>query len=49
MDEIISVYNFVSEENKRYEELYNATSSADYLNKVRDLAVFEKYNITMEE
>lgn len=49
MDEINSVYNFVLSENKRYEELYETTGSADYLNKVRDLAVFKKYDITTEE
>jgi hypothetical protein len=48
MDEINSVYNFVLSENKRYEELYETTGSADYLNKVRDLSVFEKYDITTE-
>lgn len=48
MDEINSVYNFVLLENKRYEELYETTGSADYLNKVRDLSVFEKYDITTE-
>lgn len=43
-DEIISVYNYVLSENKKYEELYDKTQYDGYLDKIRDTDVFEQFD-----
>lgn len=49
--EIISVYNYVLAENKKYEELYDKTQYDGYLDKIRDIDIFEKFDFinTCEE
>lgn len=43
-DEIIAVYNYVLSENKKYEELYDKTQYDGYLDKIRDIDVFKKFD-----
>lgn len=43
-DEIIAVYNYVLSENKKYEEIYDKTQYDGYLDKIRDIDVFEKFD-----
>lgn len=47
-DEIIAVYNYVLSENKKYEELYDKTQYDGYLDKIRDIDVFEHFNFLEE-
>lgn len=47
-DEIIAVYNYVLSENKKYEELYDKTQYDGYLDKIRDIDVFEHFNFLKE-
>lgn len=46
--EIISVYNYVLAENKKYEELYDKTQYDGYLDKIRDIDVFDKFDFIKE-
>lgn len=48
-DEIISVYNYVFSENKKYEELYDKTQYDGYLDKIRDVEVFDKFDFIIKE
>ena len=47
-NEIIAVYNYVLSENKKYEELYDKTQYDGYLDKIRDVDVFEQFNFLEE-
>lgn len=42
--DIKTIYDYVISENKKYERLYEKDGYEDYLEKVRDVNVFEKYN-----
>lgn len=42
--EIISVYEYVISENEKYERMYEKNQYEDYLDKIRDTDVFEKYD-----
>lgn len=42
--EIIDVYEYVISENEKYERMYNKNQCEDYLDKIRDIDVFEKYD-----
>ncbi len=42
--EIKTIYDYVVSENKKYERLYEKDGYDDYLEKKRDVSVFEKYN-----
>lgn len=47
-DEIVLVYNYVLSENKKYEELYDKTQYDGYLDKIRDIDVFEQFDFLKE-
>lgn len=42
--EIISVFNYVISENRKYENLYKKDNQQCHLKKIRDITVFEKYD-----
>lgn len=42
-DEIILVYNYVLSENKKYEELYDKTQYDVYLDKIRNVDIFNQF------
>ena len=47
--EILSIYHYVLSENKKYEKLYEKNNYDEYLEKIRSVDVFEKYDfIEME-
>ena len=41
--EILDIYHYVLEENKKYERMYEKNKYEDYLDKVRDIDIFQKY------
>lgn len=42
--EIIEIYDYIVSQNKKYEKLYEKNNYDEYLNKIRDVSVFEKYD-----
>lgn len=42
--EIISVYEYVISENEKYERMYEKNQYEEYLDKIRDIDVFKKYD-----
>lgn len=40
---IQQIYNYVLQENQKYQKVYEKTQDKLYLNKIRDIGVFEKY------
>lgn len=42
--EISDIYNYVIDENKKYERMYEKNGYEDYLDKIRDIDVFDKYD-----
>lgn len=49
-EEILDIYNYVLTENKKYTALYNKHEDENYLEKIRDVDVFRKYDfIEIEE
>ena len=47
--QIIEIYNYVVSENKKYQRLFEKNADEDYLDKCRDIDVFEKYNFIKTE
>lgn len=43
-EDIISVYEYVISENEKYERMYEKNQYEGYLDKIRDIDVFEKYD-----
>ncbi|WP_092245148.1 hypothetical protein [Lacrimispora sphenoides] len=43
-EEIVKIYNYVKQNNKKYEALYDKEGYEDYLNKIKDLSVFDNYD-----
>lgn len=43
-NDILEVYNYVISENEKYEKLYEKNNYDGYLEKIRDLTVFDKYD-----
>ena len=41
--DIIEIYNYVVTENEKYERMYEKDKYKDYLDKIRDTDIFEKY------
>lgn len=41
--EILDIYNYVISENKKYELMYEKNKCEDYLDKIRDTDIFNKY------
>ena len=48
-EDIIAIFTYVVEENKRYEELSEKKNNSDFLEKLRDLSVFDKYDFIQME
>ena len=46
---IIEIYNYVISENEKYERMYEKNQYEDYLDKIRDTDVFEKYDFIPKE
>lgn len=42
-NEILDIYYYVIEENKKYERMYEKNKCEDHLNKIRDVHVFDQY------
>lgn len=47
--EIADIYNYVLEENKKYKRMYEKNKYEDYLDKIRDVSIFEKYEFLKGE
>lgn len=47
--QILEIYNYVLSENKKYTTLYEKNGYESYLNKIRDVDIFDKYNFTTEK
>lgn len=48
-NDILEVYNYVISENEKYEKLYEKNQYEDYLEKIRDTSIFEKYDFIETE
>ena len=46
--DIIDIYNYVIEENQKYERMYEKNKCEDYLDKIRDTDIFDKYEFLKE-
>lgn len=47
-EQIKEIYDYVINENKKYEALYEKDKYEDYLDKIRDVEIFEKYEFLKE-
>lgn len=47
--EILDIYHYVLEENKKYEMMYEKNKYENYLDKIRDVSIFEKYEFLKGE
>lgn len=47
--EILNIYNYVITENQKYERMYKKNQYEDYLDKIRDIEIFNKYDFVQEE
>ncbi|WP_143322621.1 hypothetical protein [Clostridium sp. HBUAS56010] len=43
-EEISRIYCYIVQNNKKYESLYDEEGNEDYLNKIKDLSVFDNYD-----
>lgn len=43
-DDVISIHSYVISENEKYKRLYEKTKQESYLEKIRDVSVFDKYD-----
>ena len=43
-EEISRIYGYVIQNNKKYESLFDKEGNEDYLNKIKDLSVFDNYD-----
>ena len=48
-NEILEIYNYVIEENQKYERMYEKNKCEDYLDKIRDTDIFDKYEFLKRE
>lgn len=46
LNEVQEIYNYIIQANKKYKELYETEGNAVYLDKIKDLTVFDSYAIT---
>lgn len=46
--DIIEIYNYVIEENQKYERMYEKNKCEDYLDKIRNIDIFDKYEFIKE-
>lgn len=49
IDEIFEIYEYVIAENKKYENMYNKNNHDEYLEKIRDISVFNKYELIKDK
>ena len=47
--DITEIYNYVIEENQKYERMYEKNKCEDYLDKIRDTDIFDKYDFLKRE
>ena len=47
--DILNIYNYVIEENQKYERMYEKNKCEDYLDKIRDTDIFDKYEFLKRE
>ena len=47
-EQIREIYDYVINENKKYENMYEKDKCEDYLDKIRDIDIFEKYEFLKE-
>ena len=47
--EIQDIYNYVISENRKYESLYKKNGYEEYLDKIRDIDIFDKYDFLEKE
>lgn len=47
--DITEIYNYVIEENQKYERMYEKNKCEDYLDKIRDINIFDKYEFLKRE
>lgn len=48
-NEILEIYNYVISENQKYERMYEKNECEDYLNKIRDVHIFDQYKFLKGE
>lgn len=48
-NEILEIYNYVISENQKYERMYEKNKCEDYLNKIRDVHIFDQYKFLKGE
>lgn len=47
--DIIAIYDYVIEENQKYERMYEKNKCEDYLEKIRDTGIFDKFQFLNRE
>ena len=47
--DILDIYNYVIEQNQKYERMYEKNKCEDYLDKIRDTDIFDKYEFLNRE
>ena len=47
--DILNIYNYVIEENQKYERMYEKNKCEDYLDNIRDTNIFDKYEFLKRE
>ena len=47
--DITEIYNYVIEENQKYERMYEKNKCEDYLDKIRNIDIFDKYEFLKRE
>ena len=47
--DIVEIYNYVIEQNQKYERMYEKNKCEDYLDKIRDTDIFDKYEFLKRE
>lgn len=47
--DITEIYNYVIEQNQKYERMYEKNKCEDYLDKIRDTDIFDKYEFLKRE
>lgn len=48
-DDCLEIYKYVISENKKYENMYKKNGKKQYLKKIRDISIFNKYNFVPKE
>ena len=47
--DITDIYNYVIKQNQKYERMYEQNKCEDYLDKIRDTDIFDKYEFLKRE